>query len=214
MAAGIGYLFALQFDHMLFRWILKPGTMLLIIWYAATESSSSSTYKRLILTGLMFSVTGDTLLLLKGNLWFLLGLFSFLFGHVIYIAAFLQRRQFSWLHGLVLIPIVLYAVFFLNGLHGGIVADPAKGYESMWIPLVCYVVVISTMLWSATISRNKMAIIGAILFVISDTLLGWNMFVTPMPWLGKHGVMITYYLAQFLIASSIRNSQQKHAVNG
>lgn len=213
MIAGIGYLFALQYDQMLLRWILKPGTMLLIMWYAATKADSSGKYKRLIVAGLLFSVTGDVFLLLKGNLWFVLGLFSFLIGHVIYITAFVQRRQFSRMHVLVLIPIILYAVFLLNGLHGGIFADETKGYEGLWIPVIAYVIVISSMLWCATISRNKLAVTGAILFVISDSLLAWNMFVTPMPWLGRHGVMITYYLAQFLIASSIGGVEKKHTVN-
>lgn len=71
-----------------------------------------------------------------------------------------------------------------------------------------FVVVITCMLWSAIISGNKYAVGGAILFVISDSLLAWNMFVIPMPWLGSYGVMITYDLAQFLIAKSIGWSRQ------
>jgi|GEM_PF-5661891 len=31
IASGLSYLIALGFDHTLLRWILKPGTMLLII---------------------------------------------------------------------------------------------------------------------------------------------------------------------------------------
>jgi uncharacterized membrane protein YhhN len=61
------------------------------------------------------------------------------------------------------------------------------------------------MIWSAILSRSRGAAAGAILFILSDSLLAWNMFVTPILWAG-HGVMILYYAAQFLIAKSIEPS--------
>lgn len=208
IASGLSYLIALGFDSTLFSWVLKPGTMFLIIWYAVTEASSQTKYKFLIIVGLLFSVTGDTFLLMKGNLWFMAGLFSFLIAHLVYIVAFLGKPKFSRKHFVAIVPIAIYACLFLTRLHSGIFSFNGKGYESMWVPVVSYVVVISSMLWSTFISGNKFAAFGAILFLMSDSLLAWNMFVTPMPWLGSYGVMITYYSAQFLIAKSISGSRK------
>ncbi|MNI47873.1 YhhN-like protein [compost metagenome] len=73
--------------------------------------------------------------------------------------------------------------------------------------MLVYVVVISIMIWSAVISRSWIAIAGAILFFMSDSLLAWNMFVIPVSWAG-YGVMISYYLAQFLLANSIERSKR------
>ncbi|MGD8192158.1 lysoplasmalogenase [Brevibacillus ginsengisoli] len=203
--SGLGYLFALGFDQLLFRWILKPLTMLFIIWFAAKVGSGSDSpkYKRLIIIGLICSIVGDIMLLSKGNQPFIVGLFSFLMAHVVYFFAFMTQWKFKPAQLFVLIPIVIYAVFFLNELHTSMFADNGKAYDKLWIPVVLYVVVISSMIFSSVISRNKLAIAGAVLFFISDSLLAWNMFVTPMPWLGGYGVMITYYTAQFLIANSI-----------
>jgi hypothetical protein len=53
-----------------------------------------------------------------------------------------------------------------------------------------------TMLCSAGIG-----VIGALSFVISDSLLAYNRFAHPIAG-AKYGVMITYYTAQLLIAAS------------
>jgi len=171
-----------------------------------TEGSGQAKYKLLIIVGLLFSVTGDTFLLMKGNLWFMAGLFFFLIAHLVYIVAFLGKPKFSRKQFVAIVPIAIYACLLLTGLHSGIFAVNGKGYGSLWVPVVSYVVVISSMFWSTVISGNKFAIIGAILFLMSDSLLAW--FVTPMPWLGSYGVMITYYSAQFLIAKSISGSRE------
>lgn len=208
LVSGIGYLVAMGLDHQLFRWILKPGTMLLIIWFAATLTGKFGKYKVLVVIGLIFSVMGDTLLLRSDNQSFVLGLFSFLIAHLVYITAFLFRRKFSGFQLFAVFPVALWAVFLLNELHSGMAAQVDKGYDKLWIPVVLYVVVISCMIVSAVITRNKFAIVGAIFFFLSDSFLAWNMFVSPLPWLGSYGVMVTYYTAQFLIARSILEEER------
>lgn len=199
ICSGAGYLFALAGENMTARWILKPGTIILMILFATTIRNVTTTYKNLIISGLFLSAIGDSFLLLSGNSWFTFGLVAFLIAHLVYVSAFMTRSRFSPFHLLALIPISIYAFLLLRGLHGGIFAS---GNNGLWIPVLVYVIVISIMIWSAVISRNRVAIAGAILFFLSDSLLAWNMFVTSVSWAG-YGVMILYYTAQFLIAKSI-----------
>jgi len=199
IVSGIGYLFAMAGDQTVLRWILKPGTILLIIGLAGLTRNVAKAYKTCIIAGLFLSAIGDGLLLLPGNQWFSAGLFAFLTAHLVYIVAFMTRWKFASIHWLSLIPIAAYSYFLLRELHDGMLAS---GNSGLWIPVLIYVIVISIMIWSAVISGSRIAVAGAVLFFLSDSLLAWNMFVAPLAW-AKYGVMITYYSAQFLIARSM-----------
>lgn len=202
IAAGLGYLFALFMDSMAWRWVLKPGTIVLIILLAANINVDNKLYKYLVMSGLFVSAIGDSLLLMEGSNWFALGVVAFMIAHIFYSSAFITRGRFAARHFALLIPIVLYACLLLNGLHKGMMA---KGDVSLWLPIVIYVTVISFMIWSAAISGCPKAIAGAILFFLSDSLLAWNLFVMPIQ-AANYAVMITYYTAQFLISQSIVSS--------
>ncbi|OXM87411.1 lysoplasmalogenase [Paenibacillus rigui] len=199
LISGVGFLFALADGNMLLRWILKPGTIVLIMLLASTATREVRTYRNRVIAGLFFSAVGDSFLLVHGTQWFIFGVLSFLIAHLIYISAFISRWRYSPAHLAGLIPIAIYSFFLLRGLHEGMIAKHAGG---MWPLILVYVIVISLMIWSAVISRSPVAITGAILFFLSDSLLAWNMFCYPIP-LADFGVMITYYAAQFMIAASI-----------
>lgn len=72
-----------------------------------------------------------------------------------------------------------------------------------------YACLICTMLTLALLQRSTLFAIGAILFVFSDFILAWNLFVEPVP----HSallIMIPYYSAQMLLfvrSSSVRISK-------
>lgn len=78
------------------------------------------------------------------------------------------------------------------------------------LPVTVYALVIGTMVgaaWSKCINGNKwdtnklMGAIGALIFVVSDTIIAVNKFYFPFD-SAKTWVMITYYLGQTLIAAS------------
>ncbi|MEK8127913.1 lysoplasmalogenase [Paenibacillus filicis] len=199
IVSGVGYLFAMAGEQTVLRWILKPGTILLIMGLAGLTRNVSKAYKTCIIVGLFLSAIGDSLLLLPGKQWFAAGLFAFLAAHLVYIMAFITKWKFSSVHWLSLIPIAVYSYFLLRKLQEGMYTS---GNSGLWMPVLIYVIVISIMIWSAVISRSRIAVAGAVLFFLSDSLLAWNMFVAPLAW-AKYGVMITYYSAQFLIALSM-----------
>ncbi len=61
-----------------------------------------------------------------------------------------------------------------------------------------YACLIAVMMWSALMQRDWMWGIGAVLFVISDMILAFSRFVSPVPDAGFL-IMVTYYAAQLLI---------------
>ncbi len=204
---GMIHLATLNTDSTLLHWFFKLIPMLLIITLAVT-SSSVQKYKRLIVIGLVFCILGDTFLLLSDN-WFIYGLGSFLIGHVLYIVAMTTRLRFSILTLLAVIPIGMYGFIMGGKIHGQIINSSDNG---MWIPMLIYLIVISTMLQTAIMSRNVSAAIGALFFVISDSILAWNKFVSPLS-ASSEWIMATYFTAQLLIALSItkglKNDQQR-----
>lgn len=61
-----------------------------------------------------------------------------------------------------------------------------------------YSVIICTMLVTAMLQRSSLFALGAVLFVFSDFILAWNMFVEHIPHAGLM-IMIPYYLGQWLL---------------
>jgi uncharacterized membrane protein YhhN len=182
------------------EYIFKPLTMLLIIVIAMRERRpESSYYKKMILCGLFCSLLGDVLLMMPQDL-FLPGLVSFLIAHLFYIAAFVYmagRQATRW----ILLPFVAY-----GGVMLWILLPRAGG---MKIPVIIYMAVILAMAWQAAnrwlVSRQSgtlLAMMGAILFVVSDSALAYNRFVEPFP-AAPLLVMGTYFTAQWCIAFSV-----------
>jgi len=79
----------------------------------------------------------------------------------------------------------------------------------MTIPVLIYIVCILLMAWSAANYWNGLksapamfAAVGALTFVFSDSVLAWNRFKTAWSF-GRPLVLGSYFLAQYLIASSL-----------
>ena len=123
---------------------------------------------------------------------FLLGLAIFLLGHASYIITF--SRDFKWQ------PVRLWLVASILIYAGGLALLFAPFVGSFLIPVYCYMAVITLMSVFAALreSSNRFVIYGALLFMISDSALAINMFITPLA--GQdYIVMITYFAAQFFI---------------
>lgn len=178
------------------QFIFKPLTMLAIILIAFFNSSSPmSFYQKAILTGLVFSTLGDVFLI-KDKQYFVQGLVSFLIGHICYIVAFWTNPNLPSL-----LFYLAYIVFFLSILW--------KHLESLKIPVLIYSTAIALMSWltlSRTIENHNHhtfhAFLGSFMFVISDSLLAYNKFKSPIP-LSAIWILGTYFLAQWLIALSV-----------
>jgi uncharacterized membrane protein YhhN len=193
-------------DNQTLRYFTKPLIIpLLATIYLSYQHPRKPLFKDYILLGLLFSWVGDVLLQMP-NL-FVPGLLSFLTAHIFYIIYFAKTKSdqhsFFKLRPIMLIAVMAYLVEFIYILW------PTLG--PMRIPVLIYGITISTMLsaalWQYQKLENKTAlyfIIGATLFVTSDSLLALNMFKENFSMAGVL-IMSTYILAQlFIVLGAIR----------
>ncbi|EGK08552.1 hypothetical protein HMPREF9374_3358 [Desmospora sp. 8437] len=200
LVSGLAYLWlALYKDRQLWKFLLKPGTMIWIILLAVVGvAKEPGSYGWLILVGLLFSLVGDVFLMWPSNR-FIQGLSSFFLAHLCYVAAFFPRMEDAsgWV-GFTLVLILLGAAY-IYFLRPGV---KEEGGGRLQFAVLSYVLVISLMVWTAWFTGSSLILAGALLFYLSDAILGWNRFVHPFP-RGDLGVMSTYFTAQYLLALSV-----------
>lgn len=207
-----GELIAVTYLHQL-EWIFKPLIMISLGVYYLTAKRPIS---KPIVGAIIFSFFGDVLLMLqaKDELFFMLGLGSFLIAHVCYILAYMQHRTES--EGIALngpqkirfaFPVVLAGTGLITVLY------PHLG--GLKIPVILYAIVLMVMVlqglfrYGFTNSISFWSVfVGAVIFMISDSLIAINKFLTFVPLAGL-AVMSTYMLAQFLLINGLLSHKNK-----
>ncbi|MET0331938.1 MAG: lysoplasmalogenase [Dyella sp.] len=188
------------------HWLCKPvatGLILLLAWRALPAVSTR--YRRWVMAGIGVSLLGDIWLMLPGD-FFVLGLLSFLCAHGCFIAALLSDTRWN-AQPLALALCLGYAALAVT------VIWPGLG-SSLHLPVIVYVLVLATMaglaLTRALVYRHTLmarpaalAAAGALIFLLSDSLLAWHRFRAPLPW-SALWVLTTYYYALWLLAASVR----------
>ncbi|WP_027671669.1 lysoplasmalogenase [Rheinheimera baltica] len=170
--------------------------LLLLAWII----HSSAKLPRGLILALLCCMTGDVLLAWNAQTLFVYGLAAFLFGHIGYL---LLLRPFVSFNALLLIPYTLFAAVALSLMW------PALG--EMAIPVLVYIGILVAMSFATWCSRdsNNWLIIGGLVFISSDALLGLNKFYQPIPEADSL-IMLTYYLAQYaLIRGFMRRQENK-----
>ncbi len=178
-------------------WCTKPVAAGGFIAVALAVGALDTTYGSWIFAGLVLSFFGDVLLIPDDRpASFKAGLASFLLGHVAYAIAFTQLAGDATVGVIALIVCVGAASIVLRWLWGHLSAD-------MRIPVVAYVVVISTMLVLATSSAvaevRADIFVGAFLFYLSDLSVARDRFVAPGFWNGAWGLP-AYFAGQLVLA--------------
>ncbi len=192
---GVGYIVAAPDEPLALSLLFKAIPMVLIILYALVLlPADRDPIHVLIPVGLGFSLVGDVTLQ-----WFLVGLTAFLFAHLIYIGGFLTRVRATTARIATVLPLAVVGLLVGTEL---LAAVRASGDTELLVPVAVYVVVILVMAWAAILTGNHWAAAGSLLFVASDTVLAWHMFVETVPYRDTL-VMTTYYGAQLLIARSL-----------
>ncbi len=180
------------------EWVAKPATLTLLVAVAAVLTPADSGVRWWMLAGLVCSLAGDVFLMLPRE-QFVAGLASFLLGHIAYIVALTLQHE-SW--GLTLVGIAaVVAALALVGWR--ILGAVRRGDDAAFAaPVVVYMAVISVMVIAAFGTAGAVAIIGAVLFYVSDATLAWNKFVRPFR-AGRLAVMTTYHLGQVGLVLSL-----------
>jgi uncharacterized membrane protein YhhN len=183
-------------------YIFKPLIVISLVGYFVSETNySPSPLKKWVFLALVFSWIGDVLLLLQQvrPIFFLLGLSSFLLAHVFYIVFFHEVRVLEKVK--LKLWLMLIVVIYYVGLMGLL----SPHLHDMKTPVRIYGIAISFMLMLAmhmAFIKRKMAgwemVIGACLFLISDSVLAINNYYHSFSLAGTI-IMLTYGLAQLLI---------------
>ncbi|MBN9138823.1 MULTISPECIES: lysoplasmalogenase [unclassified Phyllobacterium] len=191
------------------RWlhyVSKPlATALLLLLVVQTANPVSKRYQWAIAAGLVFSLCGDIFLMLPQDL-FVAGLICFLITHCAYIVALTGDVRLGAVP-LTFAACALLALAIVWGLWSSLPAE-------LKLPVTVYAAVLAAM-GAQAISRAqhlatspaRLAGVGGMLFLASDTLLAYGKFRFAMP-LGPLWVLGTYYAAQWFIARSVASSSQ------
>jgi uncharacterized membrane protein YhhN len=188
---AICYVYAMIQDFYIIMNTTKALPMMTLLVYMVLNG-----YKeRLIILAIFFSMIGD-ILLLKSIDHFIGGLIAFLIAHICYIFVFYKRNpklniNYSFLY----YGIGAYVFYMLFDALG-----------DMMIPVFIYILVITTMTWfaknqSTQSRRHQLAFFGALLFMLSDTILAFDRFGMSSDF-AHYYVIISYWAAQYLIFKS------------
>lgn len=187
------------------HYIFKPLTTLGIFFFAwRNKPVISRTYQQAILAGIICSLIGDIFLMLPASVFrqgFICGLLSFLLAHICFLRALLSDNRFAGK------PLAFASIAALGIINLAILWPGLPG--ALQIPVVAYVCLLLCMTAQA-ISRGlqlgsmsgRLALIGGLCFMLSDTLLAYNRFYAPI----AHSpllILSSYYLALWLIAASV-----------
>jgi|APTNR8051073442_1049403.scaffolds.fasta_scaffold01554_1 uncharacterized membrane protein YhhN len=192
-------------------YLSKPLLMTFLGLYFFTVTQVKTNFSRRILTGLIFSLAGDTLLMFNApgrEHFFLLGLAAFLCAHLAYILAFWgyekNLRGAFYQQPLLALPFLAFLGVFLSYLW----PDIPAGLKA---PVALYSSIIITMSMACFQLRTKLnsklfwgLFSGVLLFVFSDSLIAISKFSSGnqvIPDFIRPLIMITYIAAQYLIAS-------------
>jgi uncharacterized membrane protein YhhN len=173
----------------------------LLLYFLSVTKGIENPFIMIVVRALISSWLGDIILMFDSfdQRFFLIGLFSFLFAHISYIKFFSIARKGE---AIKLKPglIFIIAVYYL-----GLIFLLYDHLNEMRIPVIVYGIVISLMLLLAlhmlfikNKEAGKLMMLGALLFVASDSILAINKFYQPFEMAGIF-IMLTYGLAQLLI---------------
>ncbi|NJB70477.1 putative membrane protein YhhN [Saonia flava] len=193
----IGCIFS---EYQSIRYITKPAITISLLSYLFMQQNMNPRIKKFLALGLFFSLLGDILLMFtdKSQLYFMLGLFSFLIAHIMYISAFYKKRIFQ--NKSITFFIIALAIYA-----GGVLYFIGPKLGALLPYVLAYMFVILLLGLVALLRRPiskpnsyQLFLIGAISFIFSDTLLAFNKFHSHF-FMSAALIMLTYGLAQILI---------------
>lgn len=188
----------------------KPLLMItLVVYYLSSRKGPMSNLAKLMIGALVFSWFGDVILMLQGAIEgiFIFGLAAFLIAHIFYIFSY-KLAKFEE-PGELNKSFVKTRIAFLVFIGGALVYMLYPFLDDLLIPVFIYTSVIIAMGIFALLRRGWtvdksfiMVYSGALLFIMSDSLIAINKFMNPILQASLL-IMATYIAAQFLIVKGI-----------
>lgn len=172
------------------EYICKPAAAVIFLMTALALDPADDAARAVLVVALVFCVVGDVFLMLPKDA-FLPGLGSFAAAQILFTVSFALREPTA-IGAIVGVAAVGVATTVLARRFIGALRRSGSG--SMVPAILVYVTVISAMVVSAVAGGSPVAIVGAVLFMISDSLIAEERFVTPRRW-QKLAIIVTYHLA-------------------
>jgi uncharacterized membrane protein YhhN len=177
-----------------FVWLLKIIPIAVLL--GGVLKAKSSSMRTILLSALVFSGCGDLLLAFDE---FIFGVVAFLLAQLSYAELFRHHWQGfynRWHLSVLLLIYILVMMWWLL---------PNLG--NLQFAVVAYLIAIATMGLFAFQSSLPMrwAVLGAVLFIISDSFIAINKFINPIPY-ESYWIMSSYYVAQFMLVTGFLNS--------
>lgn len=200
-------LFFLATQKLEYRFITKSLLMPFLMLFLFFETKEQNTkLSKMVMFGLFFSFLGDVFLLKdKEEIFFLLGLGSFLICHIFYIIGFSESGFLKNFNLIKSLPFLLYGI----GLYVFLFPHLGKFAPTVLV----YALVISVM---EIVAINRKAhknsylliLLGAILFIFSDSIIAFDKFYQPFS-LANFCIMTLYILAQISIVFGVIKQNEK-----
>ncbi len=175
----------LQHDDRIEAWS-KPLVTIAMIAAALTIDAAPDSARVWFVLGLVACLIGDVALLPAVDR-FIVGLGAFWIGHAIFcIGASTIGVHRTW----TVVPVVVLS------LGVGVFAGPriVRGSGSLAPAVALYLAAIVVMAVLVGATGRIAGMVGAMAFVVSDAVLGWNRFVRRERW-ANVTIMVTYHLA-------------------
>ena len=186
-----------------YSYLVKATPIALLV--ILTAISSRRTIVVSFTIGFIFSAAGDIALELDRARYFIHGMAFFACAHIAYLSGFIRMSKLD-LPGIVL---TITAGGYVACIANLIFANLGR----LTIPVSVYMVVIFAMVASASFSGSlrPLALIGALLFMLSDSLIAYDKFVHHFA-SARIAIMATYYLGQLFIALGVMDATRRRAI--
>lgn len=198
-AVAVANVYANLIDSQEIEQFTKPLLMPLLIFYVYRSSIGKTTARILLLSAaLLFSWLGDLVLMYQADqLYFMAGIGFFLIAQILYIVV-LRKSMYQ-----VPSPKVMHVLPFVA--YAGILFYLLLPAGDFTVPIMIYGLVIMVMAITARIREGntsqesfRWALYGSLFFLLSDSILAFNAFQSPIPFSGIW-IMGTYCAAQVLL---------------
>ena len=201
-----GEILSQAFELAMLHLLSKPLILIIIsVWFYLETKSKYDGFAKIMQVGFLFAWLGDVLLMFveKDPIFFMLGLAAFLTTHILYIIAFNKSVKDSALPAYLKKNPMSAAPFVMLG--GVLFYMLYSNLGELLAPVFVYTSVIVIMVIFALNRRGrvgeesfKLIYYGALVFMLSDSLLAVNKFLNPIPYSGVL-IMVPYIVAQFMI---------------
>ncbi len=202
-------------QYRVFTKTLLVPVMLLAI-FIESQNTKHKRSRILVNIAFLFCFIGDLFLLTDSHPKnFIFGLCSFLLAHLFFSFFFYRLKPFSSKYRVFIFSVALAILGYVLALL--FLLRRIVSRQSLEIPVSVYTIMLGFMLLTAINSSNNRSIKkiattyfipGALLFVLSDSILAINKFYVELAYSGVM-IMISYAAALFLFANGITRFMKK-----